>query len=85
MLKEKRVKDGIGTTLGDAGHHGKRARSEVSPEMKIPESVAGPEKLDVVSKGVVKGKSLEEDDKMRCRGAESCQDAPTVDISSYFL
>ena len=85
MLKEKRVKDGIGTTLGVAGHQGKRARSEVSPEVKIPESAAGPQKLDVVSNGVGKRKSLEEDDKMRCRGAESCQDAPTVDIFSHFL
>ena len=69
--------------MGDAGH-GKRARSEVSPEMKIPESVVSPEKRDEASKGVGKGKSLVEDEKQRCKGTESCQEAPTVDIFLHY-
>lgn len=81
--------------MGDAGHQGKRVRSGVSPEMKIPESVVvpekrdvaskAPEKGDVASKGVGKEKSPVEDEKRRCKGTESCQDAPTVDIFVFRL
>ena len=104
LPKERRVKDGIGT-MGEGGL-GKRGRREVSPEMKIPESIAAaPEKSDkgnhihVASKEVDKGRSctvlplvgvdekkllVEESKKSRCKGTDSYQEAPTVNIFSRF-
>ena len=70
------------------GGLGKRARNEVSPEMKIPESVVALEKSE--KGGHIR---VEVDEKnprvggenLRCKETDSCQEAPTVIIFSFFL
>ena len=68
------------------GGLGKRARNEVSPEMKIPESVVALEKSE--KGGHIR---VEVDEKnprvggenLRCKETDSCQEAPTVIIFSF--
>ena len=70
------------------GGLGKRARNEVSPELKIPESVVALEKSE--KGGHIR---VEVDEKnprvggenLRCKETDSCQEAPTVIIFSFFL
>ena len=70
------------------GGLGKRARNEVSPEMKIPESVVAlekPEKGGHIRVEVDEKNPRVGGENLRCKETDSCQEAPTVNIFSYFF
>ena len=80
----------MGTTMGASeGGLGKCARNEVSPEMKIPESVVALEKSEKggnIRVEVDEKNPLVEGENWRCKDTDSCQEAPTVNnalVSCY--
>ena len=84
LLKERLVKDGLqaSTGAGDEGGLGNRARSEVSPELKIPGSVVALEKSKKgghIHVEVDEQKAHDVGEKWRCKDTDCSRGAHTVD------